>query len=306
MSLIRNSLATAAACAVSLPVLADANSYFGASYSSRQNDVITVLADTEVEYENSAYIRYEFSQKLYKDLRLGAVLQLDEEAKDVIGYAGQITKNRWFVSVERSEFSGVMTDSQGDVFETFEGNQYLDIKLLKKSAGTGDSIDDMVSLGVQYLSYQRPAAYEQEGIEYYDTSLENRFLAFVFELDSVKDKMLSGEIEKSLDWYFYNTTALGLGQLESADPMLRNAPGTGAVPEQTSWTGFGIAGEYELGLVYYLKMPWFRMAAKAGYRVDLEGPVMFHGGMFDDLDDTVHPDEQLLNHGPNISASVAF
>ena len=305
MSLIRNSLLFTAACTLSAPVLADANSYFGASFSSRQNDVITVLADTEVEYEDSAYIRYEFSQKLYKDLRLGAVLQLDEEAKDIIGYAGQITKNRWFVSVEHSEFDGVMTDSQGDVFETFEGNQYLDIKLLKKGEG-GDSIDDMISIGVQYLSYQRPAAYEQEGIEYYDTSLENRFLAFVFEFDGVKDRMLKGTIEKSFDWYFYNTTALGVGQLESADPMLRNAPGVEAAPDQTTWTGFGIAGEYELGLVYYMNMPWFRLAAKAGYRADLEGPVMFHGGMFDDLDDTVHPDEQLLNHGPNISVAVAF
>ncbi|MAR00815.1 MAG: hypothetical protein CMI00_09805 [Oceanospirillaceae bacterium] len=305
MTPIRNGLVLAASCTLSFPVLADANSYFGASYSSRQNDVITVLADTEVEYENSAYIRYEFSQKLYKDLRLGAVLQMDEEAKDVIGYAGQITKNRWFVSVERSEFDGVMTDGSGNVFETFEGNKYLDIKLLKKSEG-GDSVEDMLSLGVQYLSYQRPAAFEQESIEYYDTSLENRFLAFVFELDGVKEKMLSGKIEKTFDWYFYNTTALGIGQLESTAPMLRSAPGTEAEPEQTTWTGFGIAGEYELGMVYYMKMPWFRLAAKAGYRVDLEGPVMFHEGSFDDLDTTVHPDEQLLNHGPNVSLAVAF
>jgi len=287
-------------------VFAEASSYFSASYSSRQNDVITVLASTEVEYDNSAYTRFEFSQKLYKDFRLGAVLQMDEEANDLIGYAGHVTNGRWFVSVEQSEFSGALVDDDGLAFAEFEDNRYLDLKFMKKAENPVDEVGAMLSTGVQYLSYQRPAAYEQEGIEYYDTSLENKFLAFVFEIDSVKEKMLSGGIEKNLDWYFYNTTALGLGHLSSDEPLLRDAPGVEGDPDQTSWTGVGIAGEYELGAVYYISMPMFRMAAKAGYRVDLEGPVMFHGGTFDDIDDTIHPDEQLLNHGPNISLSAAF
>ena len=154
-------------------VFADASSYFSASYSSRQNDVITVLASTEVEYDNSAYTRFEFSQKLYKDFRLGAVLQMDEEANDLIGYAGHVTNGRWFVSVEQSEFSGALVDDDGLAFAEFEDNRYLDLKFMKKTEAPVDEVGAMLSTGVQYLSYQRPAAYEQEGIEYYDTSLEN-------------------------------------------------------------------------------------------------------------------------------------
>jgi len=297
-------LAATLAATTCSAVWADANSYFGASYSHRQNDVITVIADTEVKYEDSAYVRYEFSQKLYKDFRLGVTLQLDEQAQDILGYSGHVTSGRWFASVERSEFSGEMVNDDGDVLAEFEGNRYLDLKLMRKFANPRDEIEANVSHGVQYLSYERPAAYEQDGIEYIDTGLVNHFVAYVFELDSVKQNMLTGKIEKSFDWYFYNTTALGLGMMESNDPKLRDDPEVDGVVYQSSWTGFGIAGEYELGAVYYVSVPYFRMAAKLGYRVDLEGPVLMHGGMFDQ--DDVHPDEQLLNHGPNFSLAVAF
>lgn len=305
MKLFSRALAIAAASTSSC-VFADANSYFGASYSSRQNDVITVIADTEVEYDDSAYVRYEFSQKLYKDFRLGATLQLDEQAKDVLGYSGYFTKGRWFASVETSEFSGVMVNDDGEAFAEFEDNRYLDIKLMKKFANPRDDIEKNISHGIQYLTYERPAAYRQDDIEYIDTSLQTHFISYVFEVDFVKQKLISGGIEKAFDWYFYTTTGLGVGMLDSSDPKLRNAPEVDGSPEQTTWTGFGIAGEYELGLVYFLDMPGLRLAAKAGYRADLEGPVMFHGGSFDDIDDAVHPDEQLLNHGPNVSLAVAF
>ncbi|MDF1764020.1 MAG: hypothetical protein P1U57_11470 [Oleibacter sp.] len=290
----------------SVDTWAAASSYFSASYSTRQNDVITVLADTEVEYEDSKYTRFEFSQKLYKDFRLGAVLQLDEEAQDILGYTAKISSDRWLVSIEQSEFNGQMVNDQGVAFADFDGNSYLDLKFLKKIEKPLDEVEKSVSFGLQYLTYQRPAAFEQDGVEYYDTELENHFLAFVFEIDSVKDKMINGGIESSFDWYFYNTTALGVGMLESSNPKLRNNPGVDGNPDQTTWVGLGIAGEYELGLVWFYDAPKFRFAAKAGYRADLEGPVSFHGGSFDISDDTVHPDEQLLNHGPNLTLSAAF
>ena len=292
---------------VASTVTASPANYFSISKSDRGNESITVIAGADILYDNTAFTKFEFSKQIYEDNRLGLVLDMNEDADTILGYAGYFVGDDWFYSVEQATFSGVFAkdESRATAFDTFTDNSYLDIKILSTPTGRG-GMDGSVSIGFQLLSYDRPSGFKQNGVYYYDKAVKTNFLGFVMELDSVKEKVMNGKNGNSLDWYFYNTTAFGFGNMETSDTRAVNNPTVKVEPSQSSWFGMGMNGEYELGMVLFQRYGGTSLAIKAGYHISLEGPLMFHDGTFDDISDTIHPDEQLVTHGVNFSLSMSL
>ena len=276
--------------------------FFSYSYAKKKNDAITVVAGYEIEFEESSYHKFELLRD-FGEYTFGLGLDISESADDINSIIGHIGGNKWYLIIEKSTLRGEIKH-YSTVKSKFDDNSYLDIKFLKaqKAFTKGVKQHDPSGIGVQVLTYERPSALRYDGTVYYDPKSKAQFIGFVFEMDSVKKKMINGLEQKKHDWYFYNTTALGYGQIELSDET-RNESNALAKPSRTKYSGFGLNGEYELGYVFSFANDMWRGSFKVGYNFQIEGPVATDS---EDNDRDVNPTEQFMNHGVQFSFLASF
>jgi len=289
---------------LSSQLLANNGTMFSYSKSKRSVGSITVTAASDVEYESSAFSKIQFSQKLYDDYEAGFNLIMSDDTQDIVSYSGMFSTKNWFYSIEQAKLSGDFVRSDKSIQSSFKDNDYLDIKILKKRY---DKDDEGLSLGVQYMQYQRASVFRQNSIVYTDPKLEVKFIGYVIEYDHVKRELFKPELKSKNDWYFYTTTAIGYGKLTTSKDIYKyNNPDIKG-DYSKSWSGFGINAEYELGYVRYQKIFGLNTAFKVGYLLGVSGPAST-ADIFDEFEagGDVIPNEQLVSHGYNFTLITVF
>ncbi|MBT7669628.1 MAG: hypothetical protein HN623_08620, partial [Bdellovibrionales bacterium] len=270
--------------------------YLSYSYAQKENEAITVVAGWEIEFEDTSFQQLQF-HKIFDNMAAGLGVDFSNESKKAMRFSGLLGFDDYMLMVEQAQISGSITkDKVKNGLGKFENNKYLDMKFMTQK---GDG-----AVGVQLYSYERPSVMRENGIVYFDPKAEMTFIAFGIEYDTVKKKMLKGKKMPMLDWYFYNTTMMGYGSMELSD-QTRNGSYALAKPTTTNFAGFGLNGEYELGIVFAGKMFGLQVVGKVGYNYQIEGPIMFTTDSFSNSDD-VEPTEQLVNQGVNLTLAASF
>ncbi|MBT7608344.1 MAG: hypothetical protein HN576_01220 [Bacteriovoracaceae bacterium] len=282
------------------------NSFFSFGYSKRKNDAITVTPGYEIQFENSVFKQIQFTQE-FQDIFIGLGVDVGDDVNDVLSVFGMIGIKEWSILVEKSKISGVIkTDfvKNNVVLSTFKDNKYTDVKILrsfKQYNKPGEIAGTPSCIGFQFINYERPTVVKAQDIDYYDPKAKLKFYGFVFELDTVKKKLSSGIKLDRHDWYFYNTTSFGYGTLEFSD-QTRNGSKQLSKPIESEYSSLGLNGEYELGYLYAPTFWGNQAVLKVGYLFEVEGPLAFSFAE----DGDVNPNEQIINHGVNITLAFAF
>jgi len=289
---------------LSSQLLANSGTLFSYSKSKRSVGSITVTSGSDVKYESSSFTKIQLSQKLYDDYEAGFNLVMSDDTQDVVSYSGAFATKNWFYSIEQAKLTGDFVKSDGSIQSSFKDNNYLDIKILKKRY---DKDDEGLSIGVQYMQYERASVFRQNSIVYTDPKLKVKFIGYVLEYDHVKRELFNTKLKSKNDWYFYTTTALGFGTLTTSNDIYKYNNPDIAGNYSKSWSGFGINAEYELGYVRYQKIFGLNTAFKIGYLLGVSGPAST-ADMFDDFEagGDVIPNEQLVSHGYNFTLISVF
>ncbi len=275
--------------------------YLSYGYSKRKAPVITVSAAGEVNYEDPTFHRITLLKHM-EGWNIGFSVDYDQESSDISSIIGHFGGQDWFVTIESAKLNGEIKIDEGATIK-FKDNKYLDIKFLKyMPQEKKKNSRPPVALGIVYYTYERASIINQNKTTYYDPKATVQYLGIVFENDSIKFKLTHNITLPRHSWYFYNTTSFGLGQVKMSSSTILSTEEK-SIPEDDTYFGLGMMGEYELGYVYSFLTSSFKGALKIGYNVQLENPYI----KFDDVDSSdISPSETFFTHGPQITLIATF